>query len=133
MIDLILEEPDNAVSIHGSQSVINMKIKKLFKVLFFLVNILLLPQIVMASDAIKNPQLISLSKILLAESSACRSCIRSYACDRSNKVCQKNCQANLYTKDEDLESCSQSCTSEWSKCEVNAKKACGSYYCSSKG
>jgi len=101
-------------------------------VTFTLVNTLLLSQVVVASYYMASTQLISLNNIMLAESSACKSCIRTYACDHFNKICQKNCLANLYTSDADLESCSVSCTSDWRKCQINAKKSCGSYYCSSE-
>jgi hypothetical protein len=87
-----------------------MKIKKISIVLCF-INALLL------------------SQFSIAESPACTSCVRGYACDRYNKMCQKSCEANLYTEAEDLQACSEDCTSDWSKCQTNAKKSCGSYYC----
>ena len=103
----------------------------LISILLFSIS-LLISQIVIASNSMESDQLVSLQNILLAESEACTSCIRSYGCDRSNKTCQKNCLANLYTDEADRESCSKQCTSNWSKCEMDAKKACSSYYCASE-
>ena len=64
-------------------------------------------------------------------SEGCKSCVRSYACSRDNKTCNANCQANLYGKQIDLDSCRGACIGKLEKCLLDANNSC-SFYCTDK-
>ena len=86
------------------------------------------------NQPIKTILLISLlsflPQILTANdmSAGCKSCISGYDCSRINKTCNATCEANLFSKQIDLESCRGGCIGKLEKCLQGAKKDC-SYYC----
>jgi len=61
----------------------------------------------------------------------CKSCVDAYDCSKINKVCNATCEANLYSKDIDLDSCRAKCIGSLEKCLSDAKKSC-SFYCEEK-
>lgn len=68
---------------------------------------------------------ICVSQIALADmTEACKSCVGSYDCSRINKTCNATCQANLFQKQDDLDSCRAGCIGKLEKCLLNAKKSC---------
>ena len=75
---------------------------------------------------------ICVSQIALAEmSEGCKSCVKGYDCSRINKTCNATCQANLFQKQDDLDSCRAGCIGKLEKCLLDANKSC-SFYCADK-
>ena len=75
---------------------------------------------------------ICVSQIALAEmSEGCKSCVKGYDCSRINKTCNATCQANLFQKQDDLDSCRASCIGKLEKCLLDANRSC-SFYCADK-
>ena len=77
--------------------------------------------------------ILCLSQTTLAEemTEGCRSCVKSYGCSRTNKICNATCQANLFSKKADLDSCRVDCIGKLERCLLSANKSC-SFYCGEK-
>jgi len=76
--------------------------------------------------------LLSISNATFAEmSEGCKSCVKGYDCSRINKTCNATCQANLFQKQDDLDSCRAGCIGKLEKCLLDANKSC-SFYCADK-
>lgn len=71
------------------------------------------------------------SSVFAGMNAGCKSCVREHDCSKINKVCNATCEANLYSKDIDLESCRAKCIGRLEKCMSGAKKSC-SFYCDEK-
>jgi len=73
--------------------------------------------------------LLGVSSAALAEKSeGCKSCVKAHDCSRINKTCNATCQANLFSKTIDLDSCRAACIGKLEKCLLEANKEC-SFYC----
>jgi len=76
--------------------------------------------------------ILCLSQIALADmTEGCKSCVRGHDCSRINKTCNATCRANLFSTQDDLDSCRADCIHKLERCLLDANKSC-SFYCAEK-